>query len=238
MRVSTRAIVLSTVRYGEADVIVKLLTASSGVRSYMIRGLQKSKRGAFRPAMFQPLTQLQIQAIHRDKGQLERLAEAKVSHHYLSLHSDIIKSSMALFLAEIMKMTLQEQEPNPGLFDFLSDALMALDATGSPLNFHLKIVLELQQYLGCYPDFEQAHLPFFNLEEGGFQEHSSEVTRSGPVIADLSTLAKTSFRKLEQWQTSTGQRRALLDLIMDYMQLHATGFKRPKSIEIYRQVFG
>ena len=106
------------------------------------------------------------------------------------------------------------------------------------LNFHLKIVLELQQYLGCYPDFEQAHLPFFNLEEGGFQEHSSEVTRSGPVIADLSTLAKTSFGKLEQWQTSTGQRRALLDLIMDYMQLHATGFKRPKSIEIYRQVFG
>lgn len=238
MRVSTRAIVLSTVRYGEADVIVKLLTVSSGVRSYMIRGLQKSKRGAFRPAMFQPLTQLQIQAIHRDKGQLERLAEAKVSHHYLSLHSDIIKSSMALFLAEIMKMTLQEQEPNPGLFDFLSDALMALDATGSPLNFHLKIVLELQQYLGCYPDFEQAHLPFFNLEEGRFQEHLSGVTRSGSVITDLSTLAKTSFGELEQWHTSTGQRRALLDLIMDYMQLHATGFKRPKSIEIYRQVFG
>ena len=166
MRVSTKAIVLSTVRYGEADVIVKMLTASSGVKSYMIRGLQKSKRGAFRPAMFQPLTLLQLQAIHRDKGYLERLAEAKVSYHYLSLHSDIIKSSMALFLAEILKMTVQEQEPNSGLFDFLTDALILLDTTISPLNFHLKIVLELQHYLGFYPDFERADLPFFNLEEG------------------------------------------------------------------------
>ena len=76
------------------------------------------------------------------------------------------------------------------LLDFLSDALMALDAIGSLPNFHLKIVLELQQYLGCYPDFEQAHLPFFNLEEADFKS-IIRVTRSGPVITDLSTLAKT-----------------------------------------------
>lgn len=238
MRVNTRALVLATVRYGESDVIVKMLTESSGLRSYMIRGLQKSKKGPFRPAMFQPLTQLQIQAMHRDKGQLERLTEAKVSAHYLSLHNDIVKSSMALFLAEMFKMTLQEQEPNPELFGFLSDALLALDASEGPLNFHLKIVLELQQYLGCYPDFQNEHLPYFNLEEGVFQDSSLGITRSAAVLKDLCTLAKTPFSHLAQWKTTTRQRRELLDLLMDYMQMHATGFKRPKSIEIYRQVFG
>ncbi len=238
MRVDTPAIVLATVRYGESDVIVKMLTESSGLRSYMIRGLQKSKRGAFRPAMFQPLMQLQIQAMHRDKGQLERLTEAKVAVHYLSLNSDIVKSSMALFLAEVFKMTLQEQEPNPDLFTFLSEALLALDAADAPMNFHLKIVLEFQQFLGCYPDFKQGNQPYFNLEEGVFQASSAGVTRHGSVVQDLCTLAKTPFGQLAQWKTTTQQRRALLDLLMDYMQMHATGFKRPKSIEIYRQVFG
>lgn len=238
MRVNTRALVLSTVRYGESDVIVKMLTESSGLRSYMIRGLQKSKRGPFRPAMFQPLTQLQIEAKHKDKGQLERLTEAKVAMHYTSLHSDIIKSSMALFLAEVFKMTLQEQESNPPLFSFISDALLALDATEMPLNFHLKIVLELQQHLGCYPDFQPERLPYFNLEEGVFQHLAMGSTYSPEVIQDLYTLAETSFAKLTQWKTTTAQRRVLLDLLMDYMQLHAIGFKRPKSIEIYRQVFG
>lgn len=238
MRLNTRALVLSTVRYGESDVIVKMLTESSGLRSYMIRGLQKSKRGPFRPAMFQPLTQLQIEAKHKDKGQLERLTEAKVATHYTSLHSDIIKSSMALFLAEVFKMTLQEQESNPLLFSFISDALLALDATETPLNFHLKIVLELQQYLGCYPDFQTERLPYLNMEEGVFQHSAMGSTYGAEVIQDLYTLAETSFAKLTQWKTTTVQRRVLLDLLMDYMQLHATGFKRPKSIEIYRQVFG
>ncbi len=238
MRVDTPAIVLSTVRYGESDVIVNLLTASSGLRSYMIRGLQKSRKGAFRPAMFQPLTQLQIQAMHRDKGKLERLTEAKVVNHYINLHSDIVKSSMALFLAEVFKMTLQEQEPNPELFAFLSDALIALDRADTPMNFHLKIVLELQQFLGCYPDFEGQELPYFNLEEGVFQLKDTGSTRQGSVVQDLCTLAKTPFGQLDQWKTTTQQRRVLLDLLMDYMQRHATGFKRPKSIEVYRQVFG
>lgn len=238
MRVDTPALVLATVRYGESDVIVKMLTESSGLRSYMIRGLQKSKKGAFRPAMFQPLTQLQIQAMHRDKGQLERLTEAKVAVHYNSLHSDIVKSSMALFLAEVFKMTLQEQEPNPELYTFLSDALLALDAADAPMNFHLKIVLELQQFLGCYPDFKNADLPYFNLEEGVFQISTAGVLRQGSVVQDLCTLANTPFGKLAQWKTTNQQRRALLDLLMDYMQMHATGFKSPKSIEIYRQVFG
>ena len=238
MRVDTPALVLATVRYGDSDVIVKMLTKSSGLRSYMIRGLQKSKKGAFRPAMFQPLTQLQIQAMHRDKGQLERLTEAKVAVHYNNLHSDIIKSSMALFLAEIFKMTLQEQEPNAELFEFLSEALIALDTAQAPMNFHWKIVLEWQQFLGCYPDFQYNHLPFFNLEEGVFQASAAGITRDGAVVQDLCVLAKTPFANLAQWKTTTEQRRVLLDLLMDYMQMHATGFKRPKSIEIYRQVFG
>jgi DNA repair protein RecO (recombination protein O) len=238
MRVDTPALVLATVRYGDSDVIVKMFTESYGLRSYMIRGLQKSKKGAFRPAMFQPLTQLQIQALHRDKGQLERLIEAKVTVHYNNLHTDIIKSSMALFLAEVFKMTLQEQEPNAELFGFLSEALLALDAAESPMNFHLKIVLELQQFLGCYPDFQNGHFPFFNLEDGIFQESGGGIIRQGSLVEDLCTLAKTPFGNLAQWKTNTEQRRILLDLLMDYMQMHATGFKRPKSIEIYRQVFG
>ena len=120
MRVSTQAIVLTSVKYGEADMIVSCFTQTAGLKSYMLRGIFKSRKGKFRPAMFQPLTQLSVEAIHKDKGTLERLVDAKVTANYSSLHSDLAKSSQVKFLSEILKMSIQEHESNPQLFSFLS----------------------------------------------------------------------------------------------------------------------
>ena len=112
MVVSTKAIVISALKYSEADLIVKLFTQSYGLKSYILRGIYKSKRGKIRVSHFQSLTQLDIIARHKDKGTLENLSEVKVIQHYGSLHSNIFKSTVVLFLAEILKNSIQEEEKN------------------------------------------------------------------------------------------------------------------------------
>ena len=83
MLVTTKAIVISAIKYGEADLIVKLFTESSGLKSYLLRGILKSKRGKFRASQFQPLTLLEVVAKHKDKGTLETLRDAKILATYL-----------------------------------------------------------------------------------------------------------------------------------------------------------
>ena len=56
MLVKTRAIIIHSIRYREADLIVKAYTKSSGLKSYLVRGVLKSKKGKLRASMFQPLS--------------------------------------------------------------------------------------------------------------------------------------------------------------------------------------
>ena len=53
MVVSTKAIVISKIKYNDNDLIVKCYSASCGVKSYVIKNALKSKKGKLKPAYFQ-----------------------------------------------------------------------------------------------------------------------------------------------------------------------------------------
>ena len=169
MLVKTKAIVISSIKYGEADLIVKCFTQSDGLKSYLLRNILKSKKGKLRTAMFQPLTQLDIEATHKNKGTLETIREAKVTYHYQTLHTDVVKSSIVLFLSEIVRNAIQEEEENQPLFEYLIATTHWLDTHEHISNFHLLFVLKLSRFLGFYPQETETTDPYFNLIEGTFE---------------------------------------------------------------------
>lgn len=70
MFTSTKAIVLSKLRYSDHDLIVKCYTQQFGVVSYLLKGVLKNKRGTTKTAYFQLLSQLQITSHHRENRSL------------------------------------------------------------------------------------------------------------------------------------------------------------------------
>jgi DNA repair protein RecO (recombination protein O) len=48
MLISTEAIALSSIKYSETSIIVKCLTQSDGVKSYLIRGVRSQKKKYFK----------------------------------------------------------------------------------------------------------------------------------------------------------------------------------------------
>ena len=69
MVVTTKAIVLSAIKYGDSDLIVKCYT-EKGIKSYLLKRILKAKRGKLKVSYFQPLTQLELVASHNEKGRL------------------------------------------------------------------------------------------------------------------------------------------------------------------------
>ncbi len=108
---------------------------------------------AKKKAYFQPLSILEIEAVHKNKGTMENFKEIKIATPFQTLHSDIFKSTIVMFISEILHHSIHEEEKNEALFTFLETALHWLDNHDQIANFHLILMLEITKYLGFYPMF-------------------------------------------------------------------------------------
>lgn len=239
MQIKTRAIVISNVKYGEADLITKCFTQEKGLVSYMLKGIRKSKKGKLRMSMFQQLSLLEIEAFHRENKNLQYLKEVKVFYPYQSLYSNIYKSTLVMFIAEVLKSCIQEEEKNEALFHFLQESFMCLDKTDSIKNFHLHFIVKLTQYLGFYPDNQSVGFPYFDMLNGVFQlkEYNSYSFNNSNSELLKELMGSSKYEVADQIKLNQDRRKSFLDFMMLYYELHLQGFKKPKSIEILQQIF-
>jgi DNA repair protein RecO (recombination protein O) len=238
MVVTTKAIVFSSLKYGESDLIVKCFTESSGLKSYLLRNVLKSKKGKLRPSYFQSLSLLEIEASHKNKGTLERINEAKLFYPYQSLHTNVVKSSLVIFLSEILNNTINEEAEDKTLFHFIENSLRWLDHSKDIANFHISFLLKLSLHLGFYPDTSTVAKPYFNLLEGNFQDvNTGKYSENGAVIDNLKMFFGIDFDEINGIKLTKNQRSNLLTLLLQYYQLHLHGFKKPKSLLVLNQIF-
>tara|TARA_R110002167_G_scaffold13570_16_gene56266 strand:+ start:5875 stop:6594 length:720 start_codon:yes stop_codon:yes gene_type:complete len=238
MQVTTKAIVLSSLKYGDTSLIVRAFTASDGLKSYLLKGVLASKKGRLKSAYFQPLTQLELVASHRNKGTLESLREAKVEYHYHSLHTDIAKNAVTLFLAEMVGNSIHEEERNQGLFDFLEASLQWLDTHENTANFHIHFLIELTKYLGFYPDTDRMDAQCFDLLEGEFTNKPSlSPMILGENLSYFKTFLGIDFDGITTVKMNKTNRQDLLKSLVLYYELHLQGFRKPKSLAILNEVF-
>ncbi|MDP3352172.1 MAG: DNA repair protein RecO [Flavobacteriaceae bacterium] len=237
MIVSTKAVVIHTIKYGDTSLIVKLYTQTDGIKSYLIKGAFSSK-SKFKVAYFQPLTLLDIEASHNNKGTLNSLKEVRVHYHYQTIPTNIVKQTILMFLAEVLNSALIEEGNHETLFDYLNSALTWLDTHDKTSNFHLLFLLNLSKYLGFYPETKMNEASYFDLTEGKFSNNLSV----GEVINNedlklFKSLLGTNFDSIEQLKLNSQIRQQLLTVLIHYYELHISGFKKPKSLPILKSIF-
>lgn len=238
MQLTTKAIVLSSLKYGDTSLIVRAYTASDGLKSYLLKGVLTSKRGKLKAAYFQPLMQLELSANHKNKGTLESIREVKVINTYKTLHTDIVKNSLVLFLAEMLGNSIQEQEKDLALYNYLEYALDWLDRNTAIANFHLLFLLNLTKYLGFYPDnFEQGK-NYFDLLDGQFiSTPSFNPLIEKENVLHFKRLLGINFDALSSLKLGKTNRESLLNSVVLYFELHLHGFRKPKSLAVLNAVF-
>lgn len=239
MEQPTSAIVLHATKYGESSIILHAYTQCWGLRSYVVKGVRVGKRNkTFSMGMFQALTQLELVASTPKRSGLSVLKSAKIIHPYTSISSDIAKLSICMLLAEVLRSVLREEEENKPLYAFLESALIWLDTHDKIANVHIFILIQLTKYLGFYPDITAISAPYFDIQNGRFCIHpNGNECVSGNEIVLLKAYLGTKFDALDTILATGTQRRALLELVLRYYQLHVDSFKTPKSLDVLYEVF-
>ena len=176
-------IVLHTTRYGDTSLIVHGYTREEGRTSLMLRGAFRTS-GKRRPShpgavLLHPLSIVNYVASRSPKAGMAYLREFSPKYRLHSIREDIGKISIAMFISELLFRTLLHSERDEGLYDFLEDAVLRLEALeGNAANFHLWFLDRYAAYLG-FPferGFNMDYNPFTPQQTGRLQTLHEAVT--------------------------------------------------------------
>jgi DNA repair protein RecO (recombination protein O) len=237
----TRGIVFKTTDYGESSVIVQVFTEKFGMQSYLVNGAKKPKAKISRN-MLQPLHLLDMVVYHKNTGNVQRIKELKNSPQLQTIPYDVIKSSLAIFLDEVLYKSVRQQSADENLFGFVFNAIEWLDhQTEGLANFHLLFLVQLTRYLGFYPDrYLAGDADYFDLKNGLFSRYKPDSVwyLSPPHTQNFSTLLQRSFENIAQFKLNNDDRRYLLQKLLEYYALHIESFGNVRSHEVLEEVLG
>jgi len=238
MLISSPAIILSKVRYQDNDLIVKCLTRDLGVVSYMIKNISMSKKSKNKFAFFQLLNILDLETNYNPNRSIQYIKDLKIKYNFTSLHTNIYKSSVVMFLSEILSNIIHIETKDMELFDFIEKSLIWYDKSEDSSTFYLIFLMKITYYLGFYPDCTNMSCNYFNLEEGLFESSkNSQYVIEGSSLVLFKLILGIKFDSNKLPFIDKTNKKDILKNILIYFKLHVDGFKDPKSLKVLNQIF-
>lgn len=140
----TEAVVLRSIRYGEADRVLHLYSADRGRIGAIAKGARRtrSKLGG----RLEPLSCVRL-ILHQGRGDLCTVSSADTVHAHPALRENRAPLERASEACEAVLRLLDSAEPNPAAYNLLRNQLTVLDANplaatrAQSLAFRLKLLL-------------------------------------------------------------------------------------------------
>jgi DNA repair protein RecO (recombination protein O) len=237
----TKGVVLSFNRYSDSSGIVNLFTHRFGRRAYLARGINKGKK-EMKNIFFQPLSILDIEASHHEGREVHNMSRCALSYIPSSLPYSVTKSTIAIFLAEVLNATIREESADYTLYDFIEESVINLDRLdGNASWFHISFMVKLSSYLGFGPSLPDSDEPLlFDMTNGLFSvlPPVSGIYMNHEQTALLKLLIATPLSNAGALSIAGHNRRSMLDQLIKFYSMHTPGLKNIKSLKVLQEVFG
>lgn len=233
-------IVMRTLKYSDGLMIADIYTAQCGRMSFLVP-MSHSKRSKVRSVLFQPLSMLSFTATVKTGRNLSRIGEVQPYSMYSSIQSDVVKSSIALYIAELLTYALREDGRDDSLFTFLDRSLTLFDnLEHGYADFHLVFMVQLLRFLGIYPNLENyVQGCYFDLAQGcTVREHPLHPNFLLPDATDsFIALLCTGYDSMHLLSLNRKLRGEYLATLSLYYRLHVPEFPELKSAAVLRELF-
>jgi DNA repair protein RecO (recombination protein O) len=224
----SEAIVLRSIRYGEADRILHLYTPHHGRIGAIAKGVRRA-RSRF-GARLEPFFHIRV-VLHEGRGELHTVTGADTVATHGSLREQAATLDAAGRACDALARLFDSAEPHPEVFTLLANELALLSsdpAHARPANglaFRLKLLLAagiLPQLASCAGCGESHELHGFSAAAGGVVCSSCEaaafpmgeeayrflVTAVGKPLADAPEASTHALRQAERAISETAEHHA------------------------------
>ncbi len=236
----SKGVVLNQIKYGDSSLITHIYTENYGIQSFIIKG-GKSKKQKAKHSFLQALFLIEIESYYKPSRNIQFAKEISPYYIYKTIPFNITKSTIVLFLCEILMKALKEEEKNIKLYDFLQSTLIYFDEHQSnPSNFHLFFLVHLTKHLGFFPNTDNGgEQQFFDIMDGCFTNYKPKhkYYLSGNSSELLFSITKASINDYSKIIIKKKDKVFLLEKIIEYFSIHLEGFGTIKSLQVLNEVF-
>ena len=237
----TDAIILNSVKYGDNKLIVNTFTRECGRMAFSVT-LPSSRNKASALPYCQPLFQNEIEYNGAaTSGAIRHAKNITPAFTYMTIPFSYAKTSVVMFLAEMLTKVLSYSEQNEELYDFLATSLQLLDNREyKGINFHIKFLMQLSKYMGFYPANRYTEQkPCFDLTKSKFTEKSLLPKHQimPPYSLTFSQMLDSDFIECEQIELNGSSRSHLLEKTIEYYRYHFETLDNIKSLEVLQKVY-
>jgi len=237
MLCTDRIIVLNHTRFSDSSIIVQALSRQHGRISLMVRGL--GGRGRTRIGAFHPMSLLDVVYTYKTDRSVQTLTEYKPSPYLVSCVADLRKSTLLMFMAEVVGKSIREEAEDDAQFEFIDTSVQILEQLSTGLQFfHLAFMVKLSRVIGFFPNIDCGH-QFFDLEQG----HSTAMRPvhrhfvAADVFRRITFFADCPYNNLNSLQMPRQERDSLLETMLQWYGFRISTMKDVNSYEILHEVF-
>lgn len=233
---STSALLLKKTPYSETSLILKCLTEKEGVQSFMFAGAQrKGKKGN----ILQSLSWIEIEGYQRADSTLGKITDVSFVKQWNLIPSDVYRSTIVMFVAEVINKISTENTEEHRLYDFLCQFLQRLDQEPFPQEAHLYFLVEIIHYLGISPlDINLEKAKYYDYLEGAFSVHQPphHVFEEGNHVQMLQKVfGKTDIE--DKSFVNGKERMEVMQLLLRYLKVHFDVLDDLNTLDVVVTIF-
>ncbi len=235
---TSKGIILQRRKFGENGFICNVFTKDYGRQNYIFNGLQPKKKKNI-SFYLHPLQLMDFEIYFKEGKKLKNVRNANPYIILRDVPYNIYKSSVSIFLAEVINNVVYEESPNHELYEYIENSIIYLDnADNSVPNFHLFFLIHLTKFLGFFPNNNHSEKNIYlDLSNGHFTDSKGKNTTGPNTAKAILSLMTTRLKDLSSIKFDREARNILLDTIIHYYNIHLEKNVAINSLEIIREIF-
>ena len=194
---TSRIVVLHLTKFSDHGLVLHTIDSTAGRRSFLVRGIKRGNA----VAVFHPLSILDVVSAESPKSSLCHLREWEPAQPLHGIRGDLVKSSVAMFVSEVLYRSFTNELSDPQFFEWLCGAVATLDAaSGSIANYPLWFLVSYAVQLGFRPGDPVEPQGIFTPAESDLLRRMLHATFSETLAIPLSASRRQAFaRKMLQY---------------------------------------
>ena len=249
MLAKSQIIVLHTIKHGDNGIVVQCYSNTAGRTALYFRGSSKKMNNV---SLLHKLNVLDVVTYSNTNASMPTIREIGMPYNLSGLRSNIYKSTIAMFISEVLGKTIRESESNPHLYSFISSSIQILEHTEEGVaNFHIHFLTHLCKMLGFMPtDNYSSNAPIFDIATAKFipapfaaAPYGSQLMgeTESMLLHTLMNTPSTNLGKLycgaQELKLSGQLRNSYAKRMIEYISHHIGNTMDIKSLDILHQIF-
>ncbi len=240
MLTKCQIIVFHTIKHSDNGVVVKGFSNKSGKSTYYFYVGKKHSNNN----LIAPLNIIDAVVYNRHSSQtaigMPVIKELNNAYKLQTIREDIRKTSIALYISELLQKSIKEIEPNSELYNFLVKSILLLDSLENGIeNFHLYFTVQYCKQLGYMPiNNYSEERQYFNFETAMFCNNFNDLMCLDIEQSKLlNRMLSLQLYNLNQIKCSGRFRGEFLKRLLDYISFHIGSKIDLKSICVLGEIF-